>query len=415
MRGRLVAHFDLVEADRADVVILNACAVTQLAEKKARQAAHRVRGTNPGARIILCGCLADALDKGWSRFPEADLVFGGASRSRIIEIVTAALNGTRGRLPEAPWPNLDQERSEGAPQRVRVFLKIQDGCSRSCTYCRPRQVRGPSRSKTLAASVKEAENLVEHGASELVLTGINLAEYAPSDGSLALLLERLLELPRLLRLRLASIDLAGIDEALLGVAVGDPRLCRHFHIPLQSGSDTVLRRMARPYSLREYLSVLDRIRAVLPGVTFGSDIIVGFPGEDEAAFRKTLAAIERAEFSNLHVFRYSPRPGTPAVNLSDQVSGEIQRERAARVDAVWAPIHRRLLDARVGKIEDVLIEERRAGRFRGYTAGYHFVSFTSPREQAIGALRPVRITAVADGGLEGVTEDRPDPNGDHAA
>jgi threonylcarbamoyladenosine tRNA methylthiotransferase MtaB len=406
MRERLRPEFEISDGPPADAFIINACTVTQLAEKKARQAANRMRAACPEAKIILCGCLADAVDRGWSRFPNADLTAGGAWKPRIAEVVAFALAGRTGSLPPSPPAGLDTESAHGRPARVRAYLKVQDGCSRACTYCRPTQLRGPSRSKSLAVTVSEATRLVEQGATELVLTGINLAEYAPEHGGLPILLRRLLGVPRLHRIRLASLDLSGIDDSLLDVFAEDSRLCPHFHLPLQSGSDRILRRMGRPYTADEYLTALRRVRQRIPGASFGTDIIVGFPGEEDQDFLETLRTIDVARFSNLHVFRYSPRPGTPAAEFAGRVPEAVQRERASRVASVWAPIRRRTLDERIGKTEDVLVEERRDGRFRGYTSDYLFVSFISCVEQATGTLCPVRITGATVEGLKGVTEDR---------
>jgi len=392
--------------DHAKVYILNGCTVTRLAERKARQAARRIHRDHPGALVILVGCLADAVAQELTRFPEADLMAGNAWKARIDEVVCAALSGSRGMLPEPQPMDPDQERSAGPRGRVRAPLKVQDGCSLACTYCRPTQVRGPSRSKSVDASVREAEGLIRKGYPELVLTGINLAQYAPHDGSLADLVSDLLRLPGLLRLRLASINPSGLSHALLEAMASDRRACPHFHVPLQSGDDRILSAMQRGYTVAGYLATLDRVRKVLPEATFGADLIVGFPGEDDQAFRATCGIVEAVGYANLHVFRYSPRSGTVAAALPNAVPEGIKRQRASALTQVWLPIRDRLLDTRIGSIQDVLIEERRDEQWHGHTRDYLPVSFTSETELPLGSEQPVHILAARDGRLEGVDTHR---------
>jgi len=390
----------------ADVIVLNGCTVTRLADRKARQAARRARRESPGAAIILIGCLADAVHKGLERFDEADLIAGTAWKGRISEVVEAALKGARGSLPTTEPTPLDSERTKGPRHRVRAFLRVQDGCSLSCAYCRPTRVRGPSRSKSVTAAAAEARELVGLGFSEIVLTGINLAQYAPHDGRLADLILEILDAASLRRLRIASINPAGLTAALIDAFTTDERLCRHFHVPLQSGDDRILRAMQRGYSASQYEARIERVRDRLPDATFGADVIVGFPGEDEDAFGASRAVVERIGFSNLHVFRYSPRAGTVAADLPSPVPERIKRARAKRLDAAWRPIRRTLLDKRIGTTQDVLVEEHRDGRWYGYTRDYIYVSFGSATPIPLGAERSVRITEVTEDHLQGRSDDR---------
>jgi len=390
----------------ADVIVLNGCTVTRLADRKARQAARRARRESPGAPIILIGCLADAVQNGLERFDEADLIAGTAWKGRISEVVEAALKGARGSLPMTEPTPLDSERTEGPRNRVRAFLRVQDGCSLSCAYCRPTQVRGPSRSKSVAAAAAEARELVDLGFSEIVLTGINLAQYAPHDGALADLVLAILDAESLRRLRIASINPTGLTAPLIDAFAADERLCRHFHVPLQSGDDRTLRAMQRGYSVSQYEARIERVRDRLPNATFGADVIVGFPGEDEDAFGASCAVVERIGFSNLHVFRYSPRAGTVAADLPAPVPERVKRARAERIDAVWRPIRRLLLDKRIGTTQDVLVEEHRDGRWCGYTQDYIYVSFGSATPIPLGAERSVRIAGVTEDYLEGGSANR---------
>ena len=385
--------------------ILNGCTVTKLAERKARQAARRIRRSDPNALVIVVGCIADAVSLRLTRFDEADLIAGGAWKPAIDEVVALALAGRRGLLPDRTPHVLDRERSDGPSDRVRAHLKVQDGCSLACSYCRPTQVRGASRSKSLAAATREAGRLIDLGFPEIVLTGINLAEYAPDDGRLPDLLRNILGNRDLRRLRIASINPSGVTDALLDVFADDERACRHFHVPLQSGDDRILAAMRRTYRASDCEETIDRIRNRLPDATFGADLMVGFPAEDEAAFEATCEVAQRVRFSNAHIFRFSPRPGTDAVRLPARVSPSQARRRAERLDAICAESRRELLDNRIGTTHDVLVEACRDGRWCGYTRDYFYVSFDSDIEPALGAERPVRMTGTVNDHLWGEDAD----------
>ncbi|MCX6094584.1 MAG: MiaB/RimO family radical SAM methylthiotransferase [Candidatus Bipolaricaulota bacterium] len=392
----------------ADVVVLNACTVTALAEKKARQAARRIRSAHPNAKIVLVGCLADAVESGATRFVEADLLAGNCWKARAGEVVAAVLQDRRGLLPRTPTLPLDAERAAAPAVRVRAYLKVQDGCAHACTYCRPTLVRGPSRSKSLDVAFEEAAELVRSGVPEIVVTGVDLAGYGDPGVSLPALLARLLELPNLRRLRVASLNVDGVTDRLLKAFRRDLRLCQHFHVPAQSGDDAVLARMGRQYTAAAYRAVIARVREALPQATFGTDLIVGFPGETHDAFERTCRLAEDVRFSNLHVFRFSPRSGTPAASFTDAVPGPVQRARAKRILDVWHPVLGRMLDGRIRTVEDVLVEDRDGGRHHGYTSDYIRVAFDSAVPCPIGREASVRITKRSAEGLEGVSEDRDD-------
>ncbi len=406
MRALLAADCVLVDG-RADIYVLNGCSVTGLAEKKARQAVHRIRVASPRAVVLLTGCLADAVARGMVPFEPVDAVAGNAWKTRLPEVVARVLAGERGLFPPALPRPLDEEASSGPSGRVRAYLKVEDGCSGVCTYCHAVQLRGQPRSKSLRAAVTEAERLVGAGFPEIVLTGVNLAEYSTPEGKLPTLVRSLLRIRDLVRLRLASLNVAGVTDSLLDVFAEDARLCPHFHIPLQTGSDHVLRAMRRPYTVAAYRAAVAQIRNRLPDATFGTDLIVGFPGEDEAAFAATCRIVEEVGFANLHAFRFSLRPGTEAAGLRlAAVPESVKRDRADRLAAVWHPVRRRLLDARLGKVEDVLTEAEREGRFQGHSAGYLKVTFASDAQVPNATLCRVRVTGASDDGLEGVHDDQ---------
>lgn len=418
MREKLTFDFDVDPASVstvADVYVVNACTVTALAERKARQAIRRLRRQSPQAKIIVIGCVGDAVVQGVSTLDEVDLVAANAWKTRIKEVIARALAHESGVLPVTPPQEMDRERISYQAGRARAFLKIQDGCDRACTFCRTTQVRGSSRSKPIDATVDEAIGLIENGYPEIVLTGINLAQYGSETDTLATLTHKLLRIERLRRLRLASINPYGIDDRLIDVFASDSRACSHFHIPLQSGDDRVLRLMARGYTSTFFLSRVDQVRRAIPDATFGADIIVGFPGEDDESFAKTLDMIERVTFANLHVFRYSPRAGTQAANARDRTPEGVKRERAEQVAERFHAVQRTLLETYVGESMDILLEEPIPGGWRGYTRGYidthvHTAAPYHPGEE-IAAI----IVGARNGRLQGVTQHRTGKCGDQAA
>jgi len=404
MCSLLADGFDLVQ-EEADVYLVSACTVTSLAERKARQAIRRLRREHPQAKVLLIGCLADAVARGVSDIREADLLGGNAWKGEIHEAVHRALAGEQGMLPSIDPISLDQERIARQPGRVRAFLKIQDGCDFSCAFCRTTQIRGPSRSKSIAATVAEARSLVGCGCAEIVLAGINLAQYSPPDGDLAMLVRKLVTIGGLRRLRLGSINPAGITQRLLEVAALDRRFCPHFHIPLQSGDDAILRCMNRGYTASFYLSRIELIRRFLPEATFGADVIVGFPGETEAAFAKTCSIMEEVGFVNLHIFRYSPRVGTQASDFPRAVSDKQRRNRAQRLAQLARFLRDRCMEVFLGRVEGVLVEEKRDGHWRGYTRGYIDTVLEGGNGIIAGAEVAARITGVSEDHLEGVKDD----------
>jgi len=388
----LTSVYDITDED-PDVIILNACTVTGLAERKARQAARRMRRQHPAARIVVIGCLADAVDQGTTEFLDADLLAGNSWKSQIVSVVQRALSGACGTLATASSGELSAERSHGPQGRIRAFLKIQDGCGRACTYCRATQVRGTPRSKSIADATAEARALLAAGFPEIVLTGIDLAQYSPSLGGLR-------------RLRIASINPSGITPELIETCATCGVVAPHFHIPLQSGDDGILATMDRGYDSQGYLATIGRIRSRIPHATFGSDIIVGFPGEDEAAFSNTCRVVESVGFVNLHVFRFSPRRGTAAAEFAGRIPADVKRRRSEWLLAHWEQGLERTLDNRIGSSQDVLVEEHREDCWRGYTHDYLYVKFPSDQEIPVGSILPIRITGRTGATLEGVDDHR---------
>ncbi|PYV14758.1 MAG: tRNA (N(6)-L-threonylcarbamoyladenosine(37)-C(2))-methylthiotransferase MtaB [Acidobacteria bacterium] len=324
-------------AEDADLVVVNTCTVTHRTDRQVRQAVRRLRRVNPGARLVVTGCYAERDPSALASIPGVDLVVGNADKERIAELVDqaeAAGSETRGRIIRSP---LDAARDYlVAPMsrtggRTRPFVKIQDGCDAACSYCVIPAVRGPGRGARPEEILGEVRRLVEQGYQEIVLTGVHLGTYGTRFArptSLAALLEDILATPRLGRLRLSSIEPMRFSREIVELAAGHEAFARHFHIPMQSGSDRILRRMRRPYTAARFLELLGTIAERIPGVCLGTDAIVGFPGETDSDFERTCELVESSPLGYAHVFPFSAREGTDAWSLPHPVPLAVVRERA---------------------------------------------------------------------------------------
>ncbi len=387
---RSLAEAGAVESGHPSLALVNTCAVTAEAERQARQAIRRLRRQYPGIRVVAAGCAVEVYPEKFSRMPEVDLALG-----RFDEEAVAGLARFLDRKISAPFRGLDVFGGH-----TRAFLKVQDGCDRGCSYCIVPRARGRPRSRDLAELVAEAQALVASGHKEIVLTGIRLGGFKPS---LALLVRTLAGLEGLERLRLSSLEPDEVDQGLLEAMARSPRVAKHLHLPLQSGSDRILRLMARPYTLAGFSRILGTAVTAMPSITFGTDLIVGFPGEAEEDFAESLKAIEQLPISHLHLFAFSPRPGTEAARLPHQIPAAIKKERIARLQQAFAQRQRYFWSQRLGTVESVLFE--RQDRTHAWGWGEHYFKVrVRRREELRNQLRPVRLTAVFEGGLEGRVE-----------
>ena len=358
--------------DRADVAVVNTCCVTHEAVRKSRRAAARAARTH--RRVYVTGCGAK-LEGAFTGLPENVLVVGRAS-----EETPAAVAGDVGAIGCV--------QADARLERIRAFVKIQDGCSFSCAFCVVPLVRGASRSRAADAVVAEIRRRVAQGHCEVVLTGINLGLYRDREAGVRLpeLVRAAGEVPGLARLRLSSIEVNHLTDELVAALRETPAVGRHLHVPLQSGDDAVLRQMRRRYTSATYLRKLEP----LSDFQLTTDVIVGFPGEDEPAFASTLATVERAGITKVHVFPYSPRPGT-ATALADTVPAPVKRERSARLRAWSEAACRARWEQKLGR-EDVVLVDRPG---RGYGSDYSPWLVDAP----VGELVRVRGRAVVEEGI----------------
>ncbi len=316
------------EQEAAGLVVLNACAVTDRAVQKGRQALRRLRRENPGARLLVTGCMTPADRDGYQRLEPGLLAVLQGERRDLGRILADYLAGA------APATRAGEAMLDGAAfaSRTRAFLKVQDGCDAACSFCVVPLIRGAARSRSRAEVLAEAAALLERGFRELVLCGVHLGHYGKDSGDdLGGLLLAVARLPGEFRLRLSSLEVNEADEALARILASSSRFAPHLHLPLQSGDDGVLAAMRRPYTWEGYRRRLENLRAVLPGVALTTDVIAGFPGESDEAFGRTLAALEAVRFAKVHVFPFSPRAGTEAARLPRRVAVPLVRQRVAEL------------------------------------------------------------------------------------
>lgn len=397
--------------DLADVYVINTCSVTSVGDKKSRQMIRRLRREHPEAVIIAAGCYAQVAPEEIAK-TGCDVIIGNQDRLHVVDYAEEALRKKGGLINKvsdimkvSEFENLTVD-PEGE-EKTRAFIKVQEGCNNYCTFCIIPYARGRLKSRKMEDAVAEAAVLARHGYKEIVLTGIHLGNYGKDlrDGTtLSALVDALLAVPGLARIRLGSIESVEVSDELIGIIRSEDRVCRHLHLPLQSGSDAVLRRMNRHYRLEEFKALIRGLREKIPGLALTTDLIVGFPGETEEQFDETLETLKELRFSGIHVFPYSRRTGTPAASYPDQVPMSVKKERVHRVEELEKGISREFRSAFVGKTVRVLAEEVKDGLYEGLSDEYIRVSIRGDGIKK-GRVYRVRAEAVTDDGLIGTAEE----------
>lgn len=403
--------YKVAESDTpADVYVVNTCSVTSIGDRKSRQMVRRIRRENPGAVIAVAGCYAQLAPEVFEKMGNVDVIVGMQNRSRIVEYVekaarsNAVLNEVRDVMAVKDFENLTVD-AEGEV-KTRAFIKVQEGCDNYCTFCIIPYARGRLKSRKQKDAIEEIKHLVDRGYREVVLTGIHLGNYGKDlhDGtSLSSLVNELLKIPDLLRIRLGSIESVELSEELIHLMNSEPRVCRHLHLPIQSGSDDVLRAMNRHYRLAEYKNLIADLRKRIPNLALTTDLIVGFPGETEENFKETLATLEELKFSAIHIFPYSQRTGTPAATYPNQVLPEIKKERVHRVQELEKKLSEAYRRRFLGKSVRVLPEEGKNGCFEGLSDEYIRVYLKGEGIER-GKIYSVKINSLTEDGLSGVVE-----------
>jgi threonylcarbamoyladenosine tRNA methylthiotransferase MtaB len=383
-------------SDADDLIVVNSCAVTNEAVRQTRQAIRRARRARPEARLIVTGCAAQTDPAIFSAMPEVDRVIG--NREKMIPAAFLASPDEKVRISDIMAVQETAPHMASAfAEHARAFLEVQNGCDHRCTFCIIPYGRGNSRSVPAGAVIDKVTGLIQAGYREVVLTGVDVTSYGPDlpgNPTLGLLLERILKAaPELKRLRLSSIDSVEIDDRLLDLICGEPRLMPHLHLSLQSGDDMILKRMKRRHARADAVRIVERIKARRPDVSIGADIIAGFPTETEAMFGNSLALVTDCDIVHGHIFPYSPRAGTPAARMPQVDKAQI-KARAARLRDACAAQRDAWLRSLVGSRQRVLVERN---GLDGHAENFAPVRFPSP--QPAGEIAVATIAALENGRL----------------
>ncbi|MGD6779566.1 tRNA (N(6)-L-threonylcarbamoyladenosine(37)-C(2))-methylthiotransferase MtaB [Sutcliffiella horikoshii] len=405
----------------ADVYVINTCTVTNTGDKKSRQVIRRAIRKNPDAVICVTGCYAQTSPAEIMAIPGVDVVVGTQDRVKMLDYIEQfkqerqPINGVGNIMKARVYEELDVP---AFTDRTRASLKIQEGCNNFCTFCIIPWARGLMRSRDPQEVVTQAQQLVDAGYKEIVLTGIHTGGYGEDmkDYNFAMLLRELDEkVEGLKRIRISSIEASQITDEVIEVLNNSDKIVRHLHIPIQSASNTVLKRMRRKYTMEFFAERLDRLKEALPGLAITSDVIVGFPGETEEEFMETYNFIKEHKFSELHVFPYSKRTGTPAARMTDQVDEEVKNERVHRLIALSDQLAKEYASTFEEEVLEVIPEEiyKEApdqGLYVGYTDNYLKVVFPAT-EEMVGKLVKVKIAKAGypynEGQFVRVLEDAP--------
>ena len=379
-RGLKICNF----SEKADIYIINTCTVTHVSDKKSLQMIRRAKRQNPFAYVAVCGCL---VQKGVPNDFPADFIFDARKPDVFFECLKSVTS-------------IEQSESVSVLGRTRAFIKIQDGCEQFCAYCIVPYVRGPSISRKRSEILGDVRKQLKIGANEIVLTGIHASSYNDA-GDFASLLEDVLSIDGLTRLRLSSVDPRVVDKVFLGIISKFDNLCPHFHLSLQSGSNEILKRMNRKYTTEEYMEIVKNIRKVRPNAAITTDVIVGFPGESEKCFVDTYSFAQAVGFSDMHIFEYSKRDGTIAAIFDEQVPAGVKKQRSKRLRSLAVTMRAAYLEKQIGQTLQVLFEkDSESGLSEGLCMEY-VRTVVSSREPLVNIVKDIKITGVTNEGLIG--------------
>lgn len=380
-----------------DIVVINTCSVTATADQKSRQIIRRERRKNENAILIVMGCYSQKNGEYVIKECKADIVVGTSNRNKIVKYVKEFIFNKKPIIDI----NLNTRQFEyesfgtfSIPDSTRAYIKIQDGCNNYCTYCTIPSTRGVARSRPKQEIVDEITNLIGKGFLEFVLTGIHTAHYGldNKECNFSSLVEDIVKIPNLYRLRISSIEESEIDEHFISLLKDCNNIANHLHMPLQSGSPTVLKRMGRKYNIEDFINKVNMIRKVRPDISITTDVIVGFPGETDEEFNETYNFIKKIQFSELHVFPFSPREGTKAFNMPNQVSPLVKDERVQKLLKLSKQLEEEYKNKFIGKELDVILEERnkQTGLLSGFTSNYLKLNADLP-DSYIGKISKIKV------------------------
>ena len=393
--------------DYADVYVINTCTVTHMSDRKSRQYIRRVKKVNPDALIAVVGCYSQVSPEEILDIDEVNLVMGTNERRNIVEeIKNLDLSKKISTVDDImKIKEFEEIEISQTNDKTRAFMKIQDGCDRYCSYCIIPYARGRVRSRDIRSVVDEAENLVKNGYKEVVLTGIHVASYGKDlkEDQLTLLdvIKKLSQIDGLERIRLSSVEPILFTDEFVNEISTNKKLCPHYHLSLQSGCDETLNRMNRRYTTKEYKEIVDRLRDAIPNVAITTDIIVGFPGETDEEFTSTYNFLKEIELTQMHVFKYSIRKGTPAATMGDQVDPKIKHDRSEKLIKMSSKNFAKFASRFIGKELEVLFEKNvKDDVYEGLTTNYIRVYAKSDTDIQ-GLVKKVKIIDVKDNFIEG--------------
>lgn len=402
------AGYEIVpESEFADVYIVNTCTVTNMGDRKSRHMLRRASKLNPDAVIAAVGCFAQVSPDEAAKIEGVNLVVGNNMKHNIVELVEKVKeNGPQKYVNERKeLSDFEELPIETYDDHTRAFIKIQDGCDQFCSYCIIPYARGPVRSRGIPEIIKEAEALIQRGFKEIVLTGIHLSSYGVKEGTgLGELIRELHKVDGLERIRIGSLEPMFLSQDFVNGMETLPKLCPHFHISLQSGCGATLKRMNRKYTPEDYRNIVKRLREKVPDVTVTTDIMVGFPGETEEEFRESYEFCKEIGFLWIHVFKYSPRKGTPAARYPSQIDATVKEHRSKIMIELAEEMKRNVLASFIGREMPVLIEQpagENSDDMEGHTPNYLPVVVRTERENA-GEIINVRLDSVEGLSLRGI-------------
>lgn len=390
--------YELVDyEEKADIYIINTCTVTNMSDKKSREMLRRAKKQNPVSTLVAVGCYAQVGKEKLEQIPEIDLILGTNEKNNIVAYVEKYRKEKKREEVVTDVMQMREFQDFGTityTDKNRAAIKVQDGCDRFCSYCIIPYARGRVRSRKIESVVKEAEEISKKGVKEIVITGIHIASYGkdlPGNISLIHLLEALNAVPTIQRIRLGSLEPKLMTKEFIERLVKLEKICDHFHLSLQSGCNATLARMNRRYTTEEFYEVVTMLRQAYPNVSLTTDIIVGFPGETEEEFEETYQFLQKVQFYKMHVFKYSPRSGTKAAQMKEQIDGNKKEIRSNRLLELSDKNQQEQNKKEIGKVVEVLWEEYKDGYYIGHTTNYEEVKINT-QEQLENTITKVTIT-----------------------
>lgn len=373
IHGLFVRKGYVYDEDNADIYVVNTCTVTNMSDRKSRQIIHGIRNNHKDSIIVVCGCYSqNAYNTGKLDDIDADIILGNKDKSKIVDYVEDYLKNKVAKkvfydIMDVPFENMELVNTF---DRTRAFVKIEDGCENYCTYCIIPYVRGKVRSKDHNLVIEEVTNLVNNGYKEIVLTGIHTGHYVDGNYNFASLLRDLINIKGLIRLRISSIEINELTDEVLDIFKNSSILVPHLHVPLQSGSDRILKEMNRKYDKEYFIDRINYIRSIKPDVSITTDVIVGFPTESEEEHIESMDTIRKIGFTKVHTFPYSDRYGTLASEMSGKIDGNIKKRRVKEIIELSSELERKFYEKFYNRQLDVLFEEEKDGYFIGHTANF---------------------------------------------